>query len=282
MRKEYVRKGICIFCGKSSPEVTFYEKPHSTPHSLGSDRIGFDICDSCNHFFGEPDKTMYPRISVETSVKEIFGVIRFLLNLERDGHENDVLKSRYFNFWRSQNTLQYKSSFSGRPYFRRVFTKQFKRGLYELFLQEYHLSTENGLDSRFDKVRQYARYGKGDLPIWHLQTRIMLVEADLSVPSLHFSKSSLEEIDLYGFYSMYLWGLWFYLEVTPRAELTREVYLKEQAKKVNVGGFVFKDLVLLKDIEQVDFSLRQLFEGNANLRCIGQDIERDSQDGTSL
>lgn len=58
---------------------------------------------------------------------------------------------------------------------------------------------------------------------------------------------------------MYLWGLWFYLEVTPRADLTREVYLSEQAKKVNVGGFVVKDMVLLQDIEQVDFTLRQLY-----------------------
>ena len=45
---------------------------------------------------------MFPRISVETSVKEIFGVTRFLLNLEREGHDKDVLKSRYFNFWRSR------------------------------------------------------------------------------------------------------------------------------------------------------------------------------------
>lgn len=102
MRKEYIRKGKCIFCGKNSPEVTFFDKPHTTPHSLGSDRIGFDICDSCNHFFGEPDKSMFPRISVEISVKEKFGVTRFMLNLERAGTIKDVLKSRYFNFWRSR------------------------------------------------------------------------------------------------------------------------------------------------------------------------------------
>ncbi len=263
MRKEYIRKGKCIFCGKSSPEVTFFDKPHTTPHSLGSDRIGFDICDSCNHFFGEPDKSMFPRISVETSVKEIFGVTRFMLNLEREGHDKDVLKSRYFNFWRSRNTLQIRSSFSGKSYFRKTFTKQFKRGLYELFLQEYHLATENGLDPRFDRVRNYARYGTGDLPVWHLQTRMMLIEADLSVPSLKFTQPALDEINTYGFYSMYLWGFWFYLEVTPRAEITREVYLREQAKKINVGGFVVKDMVLLQDIEQVDFTLRQLYGRNA-------------------
>ena len=259
MKKEYIKKGKCIFCGKTSPDVTFFNRPHTTPHSLGSDRIGFDICDCCNHFFGEPDKTMHPRIAEETSVKEIFGVIRFMLNLEREGHEEDQLKSRYFNFWRSRNVLQFKSSFSGKPNFKRVFTKQFKRGLYELFLQEYHLATENGLDSRFDIVRRFARYGTGNLPVWHLQTRIMLIEANLAVPKLSFTQSSVDDINTYGFYSMYLWGFRFYLEVTPLADLTREVYLRDQAKKVNVGGFVVKDMILLQDIEQVDFTLRQLY-----------------------
>lgn len=38
--------------------------------------------------------------------------------------------------------------------FKRVFTRCFKRGLYELFLQEYHRQTGNGLDERFDGVFQ--------------------------------------------------------------------------------------------------------------------------------
>ena len=263
MRKEYIKKGICIFCGKRAPETSFFEKPHTTPHSLGSDRIGFDVCDNCNHFFGQPDKSMYPRLAVETCVKEIFGVIRFMLNLEREGHETDQLKSIYFNFWRSRKTLQFKRSFESNLAFKRVFLKQFKRGLYELFLQEYHSQTENGLDERFDRVRQYARYGYGDLPVWHLQTRMLLVETDLSVPTLNFTQHAIEEIDTYGFYSMYLWGFWFYLEVTPRAELTREVYLRNMVKDVHVGGFVVSNMVELRDIDDIDYTLRQLYGGNS-------------------
>ena len=259
MRKEYIRKGRCIFCEKSAPEVTFFDKPHTTPQSLGSNRIGFDVCDDCNHFFGSPDSSMCPRIAVETSVKEIFGIIRFLLQLDTDGHEQDRLKSIYFNYWRGRSTLQIKRGFSSSSSFRRVFIKQFKRGLYELFLQEYHAQTENGLDSRFDKVRKYARYGYGDLPVWHLQTRMMIVENDLSVPKLTFTQHLLDDIDNYGFYSMYLWGFWFYLEVTPRAELTRYVYLHRLANEINVGGFVVKDMVPLTDIEDIDFTLRQLY-----------------------
>lgn len=263
MRKEFIRKGQCIFCGRHRPEATFFEKPHTTPHSLGSNRIGFDVCDDCNHFFGTPDKSMFPAIAVETSLKEIFGVTRFMLNLGREGHENDVLKSIYFNYWRKRNTLQFKKTFSSNPSFKRVFLKQFKRGLYEIFLQEYHLETGNGLDPRFDQVRRYARYGIGDLPVWHLQTKIMLVEENLAVPKLTYSDHSLEEIYTYGFYSMYLWGLWFYLEVTPSAYLTREVYLKEQARRMGVGGFVVSDMILLKDIHQIDFTMRQLYGRNS-------------------
>ena len=264
MRKQYIKEGKCIFCGRSAPEVTFYEKPHTTPHSLGSDRIGFDVCDECNHYFGEPDKAQYPRIAVETSVKEIFGLIRFMLQLEKEGHKNDRLSSKYFNFWRGRNTLQIKPIFGGTSAFRRVFIKQFKRGMYELFLQEYHLVTGKGLDKKFDKVRRYARYGYGDIPIWHPRSRVILVEETLSIPELKFSEKCLEEIDTYGFYSFYLWGFWFYLEVTPRAELTREVYLNKIAKDIHVGGFVFSDMVELRDINDIDFTLRQLYGRNGH------------------
>lgn len=53
MRKEYISSGKCIWCGKEKPNVTFYDKPHVLPHSLGSKEIGFDICDDCNHAFGK-------------------------------------------------------------------------------------------------------------------------------------------------------------------------------------------------------------------------------------
>lgn len=182
-----------------------------------------------------------------------------MLNLEREGHDKDKLKSIYFNFWRSRKVLQIKRGFTSAPSFRRVFIKQFKRGLYELFLQEYHLQTENGLDKRFDRVRLYARYGIGDLPLWHLQSRILLVEKELTMPELRFAKSALEEIDTYGFYSLYLWGFWFYLEVTPCADLTREIYLRSVVKDMGVGGVVFSDLVEVRDINDIDYSLRQLY-----------------------
>ena len=45
---KYIETGQCIWCGKKEPEVSFENKPHILPHSLGGDEIGFDICDDCN------------------------------------------------------------------------------------------------------------------------------------------------------------------------------------------------------------------------------------------
>ena len=53
MRRTYTNTGKCIWCGKTSPEVTFYTEPHIVPHSLGGSEIGVDVCDDCNHFFGK-------------------------------------------------------------------------------------------------------------------------------------------------------------------------------------------------------------------------------------
>jgi hypothetical protein len=39
-RKIYTNKGICIFCGKSVPEVTFNHRPHILPKSMGGTIIG--------------------------------------------------------------------------------------------------------------------------------------------------------------------------------------------------------------------------------------------------
>jgi len=38
-------------------------------------------------------------------------------------------------------------------------------------------------------------------------------------------------------------------------------YLKMQCEKINVGGFVYRDLIEIKRITDIDFSLRSLFGG---------------------
>lgn len=261
MRNNYIKDGKCIFCGKTIDDgATFIHKAHTMPQKMGSDSIGFDVCDECNDYFGKPDKSLSPHLSPEVCVKEIFGLSRFLFNMDKPEHQSDTLRSIYFNVWRSRNIIQFRKTFASQASFDRVFTRQFKRGLYEMFLQEYHKATGNGNENRFDKIRAFARYGTGDIPLWHYQNRggVFFLPNDLSKPSFIFSDDSFTMIDTYGFYDFYLWGFWFILEVTDKANLCRDSYLPQKAKEMIGSGFVFKSLVEVKSIFDIDFTLRKL------------------------
>ncbi len=257
---EYIDKGICIFCGKNNTETTFKEKPHTTPKSLGSDSIGVDICDICNHYFGEIDKLLKPPLTIEICVKEILGLIKFLLNNER-GVINNSLRSIYFEFWKSEKTLKIKGAFKYNYNFTNTFTTQFKRGVYEMFLQEYHKETRNALDSKFDEIRQFARYNKGDVPLYILRgdNGILLLESEISTPRFHFNEMQIKNIDNNGFYNLIIWGQWFYLEVTPKAKSYRDIYLNKEAEKMIGSEFIFNNLIEIKSIYDIDFTLNNLF-----------------------
>jgi hypothetical protein len=257
-KRKYINKGKCIWCLKSEPDVTFYNAPHTISKKLGAINIGTDICDSCNYYFGTVDKNLSFPMSVETAYKEIIGVMKLMLSkLDEDTYK--TFKSIYFNFFYSKKTLQFKHSFKSNPYFIASLTRQFKKGVYEVFLQEYHRETGNGLDRRFGKIRNFVRFDKGNLPLYFLSNNgVYLLEEDINSPSFTFNKNVISEIDDFGFYTMIVLGNFFFLEVTPRAELSREIYLKKQSSKLIGSGFIFRKLVEMKRITDLDFTLRAL------------------------
>lgn len=130
-----------------------------------------------------------------------------------------------------------------------------------MFLQEYHKQTGRGLESRFDEIRNYARYSVGYIPLYHFQSKngIILREDVICEPQFRFSETSLNEIDNYGYYRLYIWGMWFYLEVTPRARLYRDIYLRSRVEELIGSGFVFSQCVELRSVNEIDFTLRKLY-----------------------
>lgn len=107
---EYIDKGQCIFCKRTKEDsATFKEKPHTIPETLGSSYIGVDICDDCNHYFGQPDPTIYrPVLGVELAVKEVLGVQRALLRRDKNAPR---LKSIFFEYWRKKIPSNSKTGF---------------------------------------------------------------------------------------------------------------------------------------------------------------------------
>lgn len=260
MRKTYTKIGTCIFCGRSAPEVTFVAQPHTMPKAMGGRTIGVDVCDDCNHYFGSIDKTKRPPLSPEICVKEILNVTEYLVDMakvEKSGTVLPRLRSIYFSIYQKQNLIWFKRSFESTPAFHHAFTHCFKRGLYEMFLQEYHRQTGKGLDAQFDKVRRFARYDEGDLPLWHMQYN-MAIGLHFSLDeskglSLPISDNALKDIDEYGMFSFLIRGFWFYLAVTPKAQKKHEEYLMMQNRALQ--GSIFHGVVLLEDINQIDFAL---------------------------
>lgn len=257
----YSKIGKCIWCLKTTPEVSFNNAPHTISKKLGSVNIGADICDSCNDYFGKNDKAKVYPMSIELAFKEIMSLMQLLLSNNLSENTHKKFNSVYFDYFHSKKVIKIRKSFELRPDFLKSLTHQFKRGVYEIFLQEYHRITLNGLDEKFNSIRQFVRYDRGSLPLYFLVNNgVYLIEENINEPSLYFTEKVLSDIDDFGFYTMSLFGNIFFLEVTPRAEFTREVFLQKEAKEFIGSGFIYSGLKEMKYVTDIDFTLRRLYQ----------------------
>lgn len=252
---EYIKIGKCIWCLKEKPNVTFKNAPHTISKQIGASNIGFDICDSCNSYFGTHNKTEIYPMNVELAFKEVFNVIRLFVSTS---DEIDHFRSRYFNYYKSKREFKINRQFKFQRNFINMFTRQFKRGIYETFLQEYHLNTSNAMDKRFDSIRDFVRYDKGNLSLYYVDHNgAIMIPRDYST-SLAFNEKIINDINEYGFYTMYLLGFWFFLEVTPRAELSKDIFLLNQSRKLGLSSILSRGIKKLDYITDLDFTLQRL------------------------
>lgn len=259
---EYIEIGECIWCNQTKPECSFNIQPHIIPRSLGGNIIGFDICDKCNRYFGTANPNSITKISIEACMKEILNIIRFLLDTKPKNNKSyKELKSVFFSYRHSESKICINRKFKLNKEFEQEFARKFRRAVYEMFLQVYHFYTKKGLENRFDAIRRFARYDQGNLPLYFIVNRgIYLISKEMKNPKISFTDKNLEQIDTYGFYTLYLFGYWFFLEVTPRANLCREVFFNKQKNEMHIGGFAFKEIIQLEYITQIDFTLRNLYQ----------------------
>ena len=252
---DYTKKGTCIWCLKSKPETTFNNKPHTIPRGLNIENIGFDICDSCNSYFGTDEKGKIVTYSLDKIIKEFFFIHKFMLSKRHELSWRD-LRSQFFVYQHNKGKLKIKVDYILNPTYANEFTRKFKRGIYCMFLQEYHRITENGLDARFDTIRNFVRDDKGDIPLYYLVNNVGIrMTEDLDLPlQIPFTEFTLKRIDDYGYYHMMMTGLNFYLAITDQASQNIE-WLKDETNKSIGSGFVFSKLIELRKINQIDFTL---------------------------
>ena len=254
MMSKYKQTGRCIWCGRTEPEISFASAPHILPKSLGGTELGIDVCEECNHYFGTNLKNKHGIPSVDLAFKEVFGAFRmFGKNLNSNSYKS--FSSAYFEYRHKYGLIRLKQRLNTK-----AITRQFKRGLYEVFLQKYHLVTGNGNNPIFDAVRNFARYNIGDLRVYYAFNNVILApgEDELKHPVLHIGKNAEDEIMHYGFFHFWLLGHNFFLEVSPvAANVYRQKYLQEKVATCLLPAKGDESIYEIKNIEQIDFFMQR-------------------------
>src|SRR5690606_19813412 len=76
---------------------------------------------------------------------------------------------QYFDINVSKRTFKLKSSYRSQKGFQENLCRQLKKGIYKMFLEESERRNGNGLDSKFDFIREFARYNLGDYPVIYFE-----------------------------------------------------------------------------------------------------------------
>lgn len=249
MSNSHINTGKCIWCGRTTEEVRFTSDAHILPHSLGGTEIGTDVCDDCNLYFGTATRGV-PNVNL--AFKEIFGAFKtFGDNLNENTYKK--FSSTFFQYRHSQHKIIIKSNFNSR-----AITKQFKRSLYEVFLQKYHAVTGNGNHPMFDMVRKYARYGIGNPHVFYAFNNVLFSTASDEKVILHMSDKLLEDMMHSGLYFFWLFGHMFYIEVLPVAFNANGMkFLKEEGRKWLIPALGNEALYEFNDVMQLDFLMER-------------------------
>jgi hypothetical protein len=243
-------KKECIWCRKTEPTVSFKRKAHIFPQSLGGIRTCENVCDACNLYFGSKQLGV---TSVEIALKEPLNISRLFLLSQTKKKNLPRFKSEYFDYDLKNQLIKPKFKYRLISDFQSMFTKQFKRGIYKIFLEERSESIGDALDPQFDFIREYARFGIGDYPMFYCRPRIpavFLSATDLSDPMIRFTPHSEEVMKQYGFYSYYFITHTIAIPVIRNYELTISNYIRFILE--DEDG-IYNKMISLKYITDIDF-----------------------------
>lgn len=165
----------CIWCKRTQQETSFDKEAHTIPKSLGGKDICENVCDSCNHFFGQHFQGLP---SVETVIKETFNISRIRLIDEKSVGKNKPLtkfSSQYFKVDIKKHKLELKPAYRLQKGFQDGMGRQLKKGLYKIYLEEIERQKNDGHNSKYDFIREFCRYNLGDYPVFYFERKLAAI-----------------------------------------------------------------------------------------------------------
>jgi hypothetical protein len=147
----------CIWClQEASDTTTFNKRAHTVPQSLGGQEICANVCDECNHYFGNHAQQLP---SIEAIIKEAFVLARYRFLDGKNIGKNQAMPrftSRFFSVGTNPPSLKLKQIFQLR---------------YKMYLEEIERQVGEGHEPRYDFIREFARFDQGDLPVFYFHRR---------------------------------------------------------------------------------------------------------------
>lgn len=165
----------CIWCNDDELETTFNKLAHTIPQSIGGKMICNNVCDNCNHYFGSIHNQLP---SIEETFKEAFNITRVrLLGKERVGKNKALakFKSTYFNVNVENGKFSVKPKFQIKPDFQKILCRQFKRGIYKVFLEELERQQKEAINEKYNFIRDFSRYNLEDLPVFYFKKGVGII-----------------------------------------------------------------------------------------------------------
>lgn len=250
----------CIWCRKTEINGSFESEAHTIPQSLGGKYICSTVCDECNSFFGSH---FQGGPSVETIIKETFNISRArLLGTQKNSTSGKKRKitSIYFDINMKKYKVDLKLAYKFHQGFQEKICRQLKKGLYKMFLEESERQYGNGLDSKFDFIRDFARYDLGDYPVFYFERKVGLILTAkdwIENPQLYFEKDYQPKYLVMepSFMEFEFIGHVFSIATSRYWQLAFDNYIKETKKAKQQ---FFKSIREVKQFNDIDLMLSVL------------------------
>ncbi|MEO7087769.1 MAG: HNH endonuclease [Bacteroidia bacterium] len=245
----------CIWCLSTEEKVTFKKKAHTIPQTLGGTKICSNVCDECNLFFGSHSNKLPP---IETVIKETFNISRArLLEARNEIGKNKTLpkfSSIYFNLDLKKGSFSLKASYRNRKNFQEGISRQLKKGLYKIFLEETERQKRNGLDSQFDFIREFCRYDLGDYPIFYFERNygIIIMADSWAIEPVLIMEEEMQFKYLVrepSFFEFELLGHVFGIATSRHWELVIDNYIKKTSEAKSKHFKRFRQITNFSDID---------------------------------
>jgi hypothetical protein len=246
----------CVWCNETEELVFFKDEAHTIPKSLGGKNICINVCDSCNHYYGEIHNKLP---SIEETLKEVLYLSRItLIDRNKIGKNKLIprMKSTYFNIDIEKRKFSLKTKFSLKREFQEVLCRQFKRGIYKIFIEELELNKRDGLNPKYNFIKKFSRYNEGDLPVFYFKRRIPIIVSKvdwIDNPSINFDYKTMNYlIQNDVFFEFELLGQVFGIVVRDDWDNNYLSYLENN--KVIKKGF-FTSINPITKVTDIDYEL---------------------------